>query len=275
MFAASDISIGSDFPDARVAGKKWKELGEAERRIFWNYVLPVELLDFESGETGAVNDAFDRLNRNSRRLEPQELRHARFDGWFMNTVEVECQDASWRTLGVVTNARAKRMKDAQVISELLLVVLENRQLGFDQQHLDEAYAKYDDSDDEGVELDTEVFDTSLTSAKDFLVAMNAINGCVRGAAATVGAFYTLWSLVVLHRDEIPAATELAERYIMFTSIVARVRATANTAQLELPGSQEAWREPALQYAKAMAGAHTDQAPRTMRLAALLQAMRTS
>ena len=270
MFSQNQLSMPSDFDESSIAGKKWQDLGEAERKRFWNYVLPVELLDFETDETSAVNDAFDRLNRNSRKLEPQELRHARFDGWFIKTVEDECQSPLWRTLGIVTNARAKRMKDAQFISELLLVLIENQQAGFDQQHLDEAYAKYDDPDDEGAELDTESFTTRLTDTKSFLSEMNEVNNCVKATAATVGAFYTLWSLVTLHRNLIGAASDLAKHYASFVGLAARIR-DQDTTQLNLQ-DQQSWLEPATNYVRALQGAHTDLTPRAARLQALLQAM---
>lgn len=276
-FAENKIAIGSDFKDERFKGKKMRELGENERRIFWNYSLPVEQLDFEPNEKVAVEDAFDRLNRNSRRLEPQELRHARYDGWFISRVEGECQDSVWRDFGIVTTARAKRMKDAQFISELFIVLIEKKQRGFDQDYLDSIYARYDDPDDEGVELDTEDFDKQLSEAKDILLEMNKINGCVRTAGAAVGAFYTLWSLIVLHRSDLPRAEVVAERYAAFTALVTRIRAAADQGREILLAPQEpaAWLELGRSYAQAIQGAQTDLTPREERLRALHQALRTS
>ncbi len=275
MFADSRIAIDTQDNDARLAGKRWRDLGEAERRTFWNYVLPVEYLDFAPDETTAVNDAFDRLNRNSRKLEPQELRHARYDGWFVTTVEDQCLEPVWRNLGLVTNARVKRMKDAQFLSELLLVLIEKRQFGFDQQHLDETYAKYDDPDDEGIELDTEEFTTSLGQAKQFLSEMNDVNGCVKATAATVGAFYTLWALITLHRSAIPTAANTAPLYADFIHLAAQLRDQQNTAGVQVAIGRETWPELAFAYAKALQGAHTDLTPRTNRLNAILQALRVA
>ena len=81
--------------------------------------------------------SIDRLNRNSRKLTRQELRHAKFEGWFADQVEKESEKDAWKTIGVVTTARVKRMADTQFISELMLVILENSVLGFDQDDLDE------------------------------------------------------------------------------------------------------------------------------------------
>ena len=86
-------------------------------------MLPVEHIDF-SEET--LNEAFNRLNRNSRKLEPQEIRHSQFDGWFIKFVESECEDAIWGTFGITSQARVRRMKDSQFLSELTLVALEGK-----------------------------------------------------------------------------------------------------------------------------------------------------
>ena len=68
--------------------------------------------------------------------------------------EREAERPDWRSLGVVTNARAKRMADVQFLSELMLVTLEGRIIGFDQDALDEFYAKYDDPLDSEAAIDT-------------------------------------------------------------------------------------------------------------------------
>ena len=142
-FANDKIKIGGDYGDIRLNGKKWSSLqGEQTlKQRFWNCQVTVEMIDIVEGTI--VNEVFDRLNRNSRKLTAQELRHAKFEGWFIITVENEADDAGWRELDVATTARVKRMVDSQFISELLLVILEEGIMGFDQDALDDLYAKYD------------------------------------------------------------------------------------------------------------------------------------
>src|ERR1700678_2713686 len=131
-FVNNKVRIAKDFGDVRLNGKNWKQLeGEQElRRRLWNYQIPVEMVDVIEGNV--VNEVFDRLNRNSRRLTDQELRHAKFEGWFITTAEAEEEKDSWKKLGIVTTARAKRMADTQFISELLMVVITQGAAGFDQ-----------------------------------------------------------------------------------------------------------------------------------------------
>ena len=171
--------LADDFGDKRLSSKKWDKLDPPERQIFWNYVLPVEFLIFDPNDPQEVNQAFDRLNRNMRKLEPQELRHARWDGWFIKIVETEAEDPVWQKLGLVTKARSARMKDAQFISELLLVLIEKKQIGFDQEELDDAYAKYDDLEELEVPIDPDEIKESLVEGKEYLIAMQDKNGCVK------------------------------------------------------------------------------------------------
>jgi uncharacterized protein with ParB-like and HNH nuclease domain len=78
-FVNDKLRLARDFGDVRLDGRKWSDLtADVDlRRRFWNYQITVELIDFE--DSSLVNQVFDRLNRNARRLTPQELRHARFE----------------------------------------------------------------------------------------------------------------------------------------------------------------------------------------------------
>jgi len=77
-FVNDGVRIAADFGDIRLNGKKWSELqGEQNlKQKFWNYQITVEMIDVVDGSV--VNEVFDRLNRNARKLTAQELRHAKF-----------------------------------------------------------------------------------------------------------------------------------------------------------------------------------------------------
>lgn len=98
LFVDGQVSLADDFGDDRFNGKTWQQLGQDEKTAFWDYVIPVEFLTFDVQDTRVVSQAFDRLNRNMRKLEPQELRHARWDGWFIKLVERECEAKVWKDL---------------------------------------------------------------------------------------------------------------------------------------------------------------------------------
>ena len=270
-FVDGEFSLSNDFGDDRLNGKFWRELTD-ERKLLWDYVIPAEFLTFDPNDTRVVSQAFDRLNRNMRKLESQELRHARWDGWFITLVEKEADDALWKTFGLVTNARSKRMKDAQFLSELLLLLIEHKQHGFDQDHLDAGYAKYDDIDEAELDLDPDEVSEQLTTAKAYLNEMQSVNGCVKEAGRTLAAFYTLWAVVVLHRPELLPSTDFAVEFADFMGKVNELKAADDPTSI-LSGSQgEAYRLPN-DFLQGYLGATTDLAPRARRLTALLSFVR--
>lgn len=258
-----------DFGDGRFNNKTWEQLGTAERQILWDYVVPVEFLTFDVADTKTVSQAFDRLNRNMRKLESQELRHARWDGWFITLVESEADDAVWKELGVVTSARAKRMKDAQFISELLLVLIDKKMTGFDQQELDEAYSRLDDPDDPEWTLDTDQVTTDLAAAKSYLKSMQDANGCIKKHASALAVFYTLWSAVVLHSDKLPKdPSKFAATFATFREHVDELSQSDDKASL-LQGPNSVSYQLPNEFLEAYRGASTDLSQRNKRLAALL------
>lgn len=177
-FASGSIAIDKEFGDTRLDGKKFEKLEEDLRRAFWNYTLPVEMIDFEG--TDQLKEVFSRLNRNARKLEAQEIRHSQFDGWLMRFVASEAEDVFWRDFKISTKANARRMKDHQFISELLLVVIEKSIHGFDQDWLDECYAAYDvpDDPDSKVSIDSEGIEIEFASCREFIGKMELTNHCV-------------------------------------------------------------------------------------------------
>jgi hypothetical protein len=274
-FVRGDLSLPADYGDVRYNGKKWDHLGQSEREVLWNYVIPVEFLTFDVNDTKDVSEAFDRLNRNMRKLEAQELRHARWDGWFIGIVENECEQPIWQKLGIVTKARSSRMKDAQFISELLLIMIAGEQLGFDQDMLDDAYAKYDDLEENDAAPDEDAFKENLENTKTYLAEMQDHNGCIKTYARQLAVFYTLWAIAALHRGEIPNAKNFAH---FFSTFMEKVReldsiqdAAARAARVTEQGG-EAYKLP-LEFLQASKGASTDLGPRERRLVALRRAIR--
>jgi hypothetical protein len=216
-FVANKLRMAPDYGDVRLDGKRWRDLNtEAElKHRFWNYQVPVEMIDAREGDL--VRNVFDRLNRNSRRLTPQELRHAKFEGWFITRAEAEGNDEDWVRLGISTRARATRMIDVQFLSELMGVVLKKEPLGFGQERLDELYAEFEDLN-EIDDFNEEEFDSAFNAAKATLLAMEEHNGCVLTWAKGFGPFYSLWS-VIATADALPGVEVLAERYANFMSKV--------------------------------------------------------
>ncbi|MEW6002016.1 MAG: DUF262 domain-containing protein [Nitrospirota bacterium] len=218
-FVQNDIAIDKDYGDTRLSGKKWKGIENDPdlKQKFSNYLLSVEFIDSIDGNY--VNEVFDRLNRNSRKLERQELRHAKYDGWFVTVAETESENDEWERFGVVTKARMKRMKDIQFISELLAVALKNRIDGFDQDKIDDIYAEYDSPQEMISSFSEEVFKKRLAFLKDYIFKMENFNEAVTKYAKGLANFYSLWAFIALNLARLRPPQILAEKYSEFMSKV--------------------------------------------------------
>jgi hypothetical protein len=220
-FANNQIAVGSDFGDVNLNGKKFRNLSTEYKRKFWDYTLVVDFIDNIEGNN--IEEVFDRVNRNARNLQPQELRHARYNGWFINVVENEAQDEFWWSYKITTKARDKRMRNVQFISELFMVCLDKTIKGFDQSYIDETYAKYDDIEEliefEGFE--PQAFLNQIILLKNRINEMNLENNCITNyASGSNNNFYTIWAVLNAIDDFI--ASNMADRYQNFMETVSKI-----------------------------------------------------
>jgi len=271
-FVNDKIRISKEFGDKRLDGKKWSDLQSENdlKQKLWNYQLTVEQIDFSEDDLVVVNDIFDRLNRNARKLARQELRHAKFEGWLISLAESESDREEWREFGVVTNTRAKRMADSQFISELLLVLLENKIMGFDQDTLDEMYAKYDDIEDTDIPINEEEFKERFENIKKYITEIQKHSGSVAKYANTLFNFYTLWTTISLNKA-LPVADKFAEQYQTFMSHVQELSQQSDFAEFFKTHQEEEYKQ-AMLYLTNSRGASTDQTPRENRHQALTTAI---
>lgn len=215
-FSKNRISISKDFGDEGLNGKKFKELAPDFKKIFWNYSVPVDFIDLPSGQI--INEIFDRVNRNSRNLERQELRHARYDGWFITECENEADDDDfWEKIKITSKSKAKRMKNVQLVSELLLIIIDDKIVGFDQDYLDERYAELDSLED-NTDFDLDGYSTQKAKVKKFISDMEDHNKCISIHAKTANNIYTLFALIALETINC-TANELAVKYDGFMKVV--------------------------------------------------------
>lgn len=266
-FANNKIALDVNFGDINLNGKKFKVLSTEEKRKFWDYTLVVDFIDSIDGAN--IKEVFDRVNRNSRNLQPQELRHARFDGWFICEAEGESEAAFWSTLKVTSTAKDKRMKSTQFISELLLIILEKKIVGFDQGHLDTMYAQYDYPDDtEDLDFDEDDYLDKKRFVKDYLQKMDEENGSVSSFAKTANNLYTLWAAVALTpQEKLPPPEDCAAQYLAFMEEVKKFTDSEDPeGLLKQPISAEI--PPSYTYHVNSKGASTDLPQRTARLEAL-------
>lgn len=256
-FSKDLIRVPDNFADDRIRKLRFSELDTDTKREFWNYEIVVEMLPDVSAS--AVKEIFERINRNSRKLTPQELRHAKYEGWMINLAESEANQAIWKDLGVVTVARSKRMADVQFISELLLVIIDQKIHGFDQDHLDERYAQYEDVDSHSG-LDTENVMERLAQAKQHMHDFTSLEPKLQSYLKTLNNFYSLWAFIAIDQPDPSQVGTIAQKYVEFMSEVSL-------------HSEEDNQDPLVeQYADNSKGASTDFAQRANRLEALRAAL---
>lgn len=263
-FANNKIRIPDDFVDINLQKKRWDDLTRETKEKFWNYVLIVEMLP--TINEAAIRDTFERINRNSRKLERQEIRHAKYDGWFINEVETESENDDWKNFGVVTTARAKRMLDVQSISELFAINLKRRLHGFDQDWLDELYAEYEEPA-ENSSFVQEDFLKDVRETKDKITQLIGLQPDVKVHLKAFANFYTLWGFLTLSTNENFDLDAFALSYIEFMHQVAETIRTIGEG-----GDTSKVDESVLVYAANSRGASTDYTPRKARHQKLTHAM---
>lgn len=272
MFVDNQIKIANDFGDIRLNDKKWNQLDIEQKKLFWNYQIPVEMVGFL--ESQVVNEIFDRLNRNSRKLTRQELRHAKFDGWFIRFAEMEVEDPFWKRLSISRGNREKRMQDVQILSELLFIILEGKIMGFDQEELDDLYGKYDEfeenSDCEDLtsfSKSEEEFRTRLSKCKIYLDAMIETKPTLVEFLKTNSNLYSIWAVLALRTEDLPDAAKVAELYVRFMEKVVSLASIKGESSLKEISSSDDYTT-AFQYWNNSRGASTDLKQRQERISAL-------
>jgi hypothetical protein len=271
-FRQGKIAIGNDFGSAELAGRHFEELEEESKKKFYNYVMSVEFIAVEP-QAQQINEVFDRLNRNSRKLTPQELRHAKYDGWFIGFVENEADnDVAWEKLKIVTTSKSRRMADVQNISELLMVTIARKVLGFKQETIDDYYAMYDDPAHDPVDgFDEDELKRTFATLREFLVKLEEDGRVISTYAKNFKDFYTLWGVLALNESLLErGSTNFASAYSKFMRGVEQYRniSDAGTTPPELI-TGDGITEHIKTYYRNSLGASTDFKQRDARHAGLL------
>lgn len=284
-FHDGKIRLSKTFGIAEFRGNKFNNLPEDVKSEFYNYIFMVEQI--RSDVPIEWGEVFQRVNKNQKTLADQELRHARFDGWLIRRAESEAENELWKSLGIASKSRKARMKDAEFVSILMLVILEEKFVGFPQHKIDELYAKYDFNldevpedeaelnalDDNEIEFDSitkeliEEFENKFEKIINFICKMEEHNSCITNHKKRLFTdFYSLWAALAFH-DEImgKGVQKVAELYDNLISLVddAYVRTKAGESLNDFPQCVQS-------YFGNSTGAATEEEPRRLRDTALME-----
>lgn len=260
-FTRDKVRIPDDFGSPALQGKRWKDIGRASRETFWNYIIIVEMLP-DASEAN-LRSTFERINRNSRKLSAQEMRHAKYDGWFSTTAETEADRQDWKDFGIATAARAKRMLDVQFVSELMQVVIKKSLFGFDQNTLDDIYADYEDLADVP-DFSEDDFWASFQDAKDYVKACVQLESGLLGFLKIQMHFYSLWGYLLTSPLNRPQASDFGPKYFRFLGDVASYNERPTEPSAADSAERQAYQRAVAEYAANARGASTDIAQRTGR-----------
>ena len=122
-------------------GKYFEQFSRDAKTAFWTYEFSVEYLP--TNEDALIESIFRRINKNTARLTPQELRHARFGGQFITAAELltESLEPNLREgFPRIESQSRKQMKDVELVANLLLS-LESGIRGYSQDDLDTAFSE--------------------------------------------------------------------------------------------------------------------------------------
>ena len=171
------------------SGKKYGSLDEKYQQKFLEYALSVDL--FVGATPADIREVFRRINSYTVPLNPQEQRHARFQGvfkWFV--VDLTQQYAQVLVdIGVFKENQISRMADAQFFTEVSMSIVEGIST-YSKAKLDKFYETHDDSFSQESELQTAFRDafgdiiamkslhqTSMMKPSNFFTLLIAILHC--------------------------------------------------------------------------------------------------
>ena len=214
-------------------------------------------------DTSLINEVFDRLNRNSKNLNNQELRHAKYSGWFITEAEKEADDLFWEEVKISTKSKSRRMKDIQGISELLMIILEGKIVGFDQDHITEIYARYNNKSELSYEPSLDSYFSEKERIKKYMQQMLEQEKKIINWIKSTNNFYILWALIAMNEQRLPESNQLTRKYISFMEKVDSV-----TKRIESNEHFDNSNNHANVYYDNSRGASTDIKQRTARLDAL-------
>lgn len=163
-FLQNEISVPEDFAsdgfgDSKLEGMLFKDFDSEElpewKRNVWKYEITIEYIETE--DPAVVNHIFDRLNRNGEPLTQQELRKAKYGNSLFYKAIAELSSLPVFA-DIVKNLKSNRLEHHEFISELLLLVEEDKVIAGDRPlEVDASYDKYSKSEAEDLEKVSEKF----------------------------------------------------------------------------------------------------------------------
>jgi hypothetical protein len=202
-FYRGDLTLSRSLELEDAAGRTYLDLPEPLQELFLSYVLDFD--QFEAATDEDVREYFRRINSFTAPLNPEEQRHARYQGhmkWFILGLGERHSD-TLVSLDVIQSRGIVRMADtkffAEIINALLTgIVTTNKTI------LDAMYAKFDKEEvDRSVEMSS-----ALDEAIDVVLRWPDLRGT---ALMRTHVFYSLLLAIIALQRRWPRLAELVPK----------------------------------------------------------------
>lgn len=199
-FFEGDIRLSRNLEFAAAAGRTYAELEPRLQDTFLAYPLGVDL--FVDATPRQVREIFRRINAYEVPLNPEEQRHARWQGefkWYIYHLSSR-HDEVFQSLGTFGQKQLVRMKDMQLLTELTHALLRGITTT-SKRELDKLYDEFDESFP-----DAELFTGWMENALDVVAQVEPVHG------TDLAKPFVLYSLLlaVIHAEvDVPALRALA------------------------------------------------------------------
>lgn len=141
-FHENKFALSAAVENAPLRGIRFSTLDVDQRTTFLNYQLNVDL--FLGADKSQIREVFRRINSYTIPLNPEEHRHAKYQGqfkWFLHRLALKLNGA-WGAMGVFSQKALVRMADNKLLAEICHAMV-NGISTTNKRALDKMYGDYD------------------------------------------------------------------------------------------------------------------------------------
>ena len=135
------------YSNADYANKYFNELSKEEKQYIWGYKFSIRQVPQDVSKQEIVK-MFLRLNSTDKSLNPQELRHAEFNGEFLKAAEDIANNEFWERNKIFSLNAIRKMQDIEFISSLLIFLRFGIESEINQKAVNKAYDLFNERYDE-------------------------------------------------------------------------------------------------------------------------------
>ncbi|MFI5396213.1 MAG: DUF262 domain-containing protein [Candidatus Binatia bacterium] len=171
-FSKNEFSLSNAVEDGSLRGFAYDDLSREQQATFKAYQMSLDI--FLGAEPGEIREVFRRMNSYTVPLNPEEQRHAQFQGkfkWFLHRLGLGLNEA-WVTMVVFSQKQIVRMADTKLLAEVCHAICRGISTT-NKRSLDQLYAALDE--EFAAEQDIEA---RLTDAVEVLLGWPDLHGSV-------------------------------------------------------------------------------------------------